>query len=153
MAAASADNRLGMSRTGVCSLVAVLAALWTTGATLAVGAPRASRPSIGGGANRIAIDAPASAKPRKTYNMTIHGFARRRATAYLFVDYVGCAGSFATERGRAAAASDSYAVRGRFSELSGWKSSTRGADHACAYLVGLRSGAVLATARVSFQVR
>lgn len=131
----------------------MLAALSAASATVALGAGRARRPAVAGGANRIAIDAPDGARPHRTYDLTIHGFARRHATAYLFVDYVGCAGSFATERGRAAGASDSYAVRGRFTELSGWKSSTRGVDHACAYLVGTQSGNVVATAHVSFQIR
>ena len=159
MPGAAADNRPRMSRTGVYSFVTMLAALWAASAMVAPAATSASvalgarHLAVAAGANRIAIDAPDGAKQRKTYDVTIHGFARRRASAYLFVDYVGCAGSFATERARAATASDSYAVKGRFTELSGWKSSTRGVDHACAYLVSAQSGNVVATAHVSFQIR
>jgi len=138
-------------------LLVVLGALWVGCSALvaaADGAPSsaADRIATPAGANRIAIDAPDGAKARKPYNITLHGFARRSATAFLFVDYLGCAKSLRVERQRARNASYSYAVKGDFAKVSGWKSSTAGVDHACAYLVAFRSGTLLAAARMSFQI-
>src|SRR5262249_53953721 len=119
----------------------------------AEGAPSSAADRIAtASANRIAIDAPDGARAQRPYNITLHGFARRRATAFLFVDYLGCAKSLRVERRRARRASYSYAVRGAFAEVSGWKPSTAGVDHACAYLVASRSRTLLASARMSFQI-
>ena len=38
---------------------------------------------------------------------------------------------------------DYYSVHGTFTEVSGWKSSSSGSDHACAYLIGRASGKLL----------
>ena len=103
--------------------------------------------------DHIAIIVPGNVTPRVVYNVTIRGFARRRAVAYLFVDYLGCARTFSAEHNRAPHESEYYVVRGTFAEVSGWSSSNSGMDHACAYLVATRSGHVLARARVSFEIR
>lgn len=95
--------------------------------------------------------APSQAKRASVYDVTISGFSRRRATAYLFIDYQGCARSFATEQSRADSESDTYSVKGRFAETTGWKSSQVGIDHACAYLVST-AGSVLATDKRSYPV-
>jgi hypothetical protein len=151
MLADAINNRRSMNRTGVCVLMA-LGALWAS-SMLAAGVSEASSTTAGRtSASRIAIDAPGSATARRAYNITIHGFAHRRATAFLFVDYLGCAKSFGVERRRARSASYSYSVKGGFTEVSGWQSSTAGVDHACAYLIGHKSGDVLAAARTSFQI-
>jgi hypothetical protein len=128
-----------MRKPGVC-LAVMLGALAMAASTLA--APR----------NRIAITISRHIKSDTVYNVTVHGFARRSATAYLFVDYRGCARRFAVERRRASGASDVYHVKGNFAELSGWKSSSAGTDHACAYLIRPHSTAVLARSRVSFRI-
>ena len=90
-------------------------------------------------------------RPGAVYNVLIRGTARQRATAYVFVDYSGCARSLSVERRRSAGESDAYVVQGAFVKVSGWTSSSRGNDHACAYLVAARSH-VLATARRSYRV-
>lgn len=101
---------------------------------------------------RIQISAPSRVKQHQVYDVTIRGFSRHRATAYLFVDYSGCARSFATEKNRASGESDSYSVKGSFAEVSGWKSSSAGVDHACAYLVA-GAGQLLSRAKLAFSVR
>jgi hypothetical protein len=141
-----------MSRTGLC-LLGALGMLWAGGLALApTGGTGGSALAATAGANRIAIDSPDGARARRGYNITIHGFAHRRARAFIFVDYLGCARSFGVERRRAGKAWYSYAVTGAFSKVSGWKSSTAGVDHACAYLIDHRSGRVLATARIAFRI-
>jgi|NGEPerStandDraft_6_1074524.scaffolds.fasta_scaffold175982_1 hypothetical protein len=136
----SADNH-GVKRTAYCSLLGLVAA-----ALVAVPA-QAVRPP-----NHIQIVAPAPVQSQQVYDLTLRGFARRRATAYLFVDYAGCAASFAAEARRQPHAVDSYPVIGSFAEVSGWKSSSPGSDHACAYLVA-RSRAQLASDRIAFPIR
>jgi hypothetical protein len=100
----------------------------------------------------IQISAPSRVKQHQVYDVTIRGFSRRRATAYLFVDYSGCARSLGVEKNRASGESDSYSVKGSFAEVSGWKSSSTGVDHACAYLVA-GGGQLLSRAKVAFTVR
>ena len=78
---------------------------------------------------------PRHIKKGSVYDVTLRGYSHHRAKAWLFIDYSGCATSFAVEKRRAAEEADSYLVKGKFSEISGWKSSSTGLDHACAYLV------------------
>jgi hypothetical protein len=87
------------------------------------------------------------------YDVTLTGYARRRATAYVFIDYLKCAPTLAAENQRDAQESYVYKVRGRFAQTTGWKSAAGGTDHACAYLVSPATGALLAVARQAFQVR
>ncbi len=129
-----------MRTAGAC-LVALVGALWI--------AP----PALAAGGNRITITVPAQVKKQTVYDVTIQGFARRPATAYLFLDYSGCAKSFATERRRAGKSRRKYAVKGAFTKVSGWNSSAAGVDHACAYLIGARSRRVMASRRVAFRIR
>ena len=102
-------------------------------------------------ATEIQISVTGRIRPGAVYNVLIRGTARQRATAYVFVDYSGCARSLSVERRRSAGESDAYVVQGAFVKVSGWTSSSRGNDHACAYLVAARSH-VLATARRSYRV-
>lgn len=104
--------------------------------------------------NRIAITMPAYVVHSKhnSYAVTLSGYSRRRAIAYLFLDYAGCARSFSAERQRARNASEYYGVRGSFRQVTNWKSSSPGIDHACAYLISRASGTLLAKARVAFTV-
>ncbi len=116
----------------------------------------AAAPAAAGAASssdQITVTVPTHVEQRTVYDVTIHGFSSKSAIAYLFVDYAGCARSFVAERSRAPAESDFYAVRGTFAKVSGWKSSSAGSDHACAYLVGKTTGALLAQARVDFDVQ
>jgi hypothetical protein len=122
-------------------------ALATLVATLGQAAAGAAPPG-----NQIEIVAPTAARSRIVYDLTVHGFARHRASAYLFVDYSGCAARFTAEARRAPHAYDGYAVVGSFAKVSGWKSSSAGTDHACAYLVD-RSRVQLASDRISFPIR
>jgi hypothetical protein len=133
----------GVKRLLICSALAL--------ATLAAGLGRAGADAARSG-NQIKILAPTPVHSKIVYDLTVQGFARRRASAYLFVDYSGCAASFAAEARRIPHAYDSYSVLGTFAEVSGWKSSSAGTDHACAYLVD-RSGVQLASDRISFPVR
>ncbi len=103
--------------------------------------------------DRIQVTAPARARINRTYDVTISGYARRHARAYVFIDYGGCASSLSVERQRAAGQSDEYPVKGSFAQTSGWKSKAAGEDHACAYLADPGSGAVLATARQAYRIR
>jgi hypothetical protein len=88
----------------------------------------------------------------KTYDIAVSGFARGKAEAYLFVDYSRCSASFAVEDRRASREVVNYTVAGAFVKTSGWKSSLSQSDHACAYLVTLRTGRVLAAASATFMV-
>jgi hypothetical protein len=90
-----------------------------------------------------------------SYSVTVRGYSRKRAIAYLFLDYMGCARSVAAEHKRAQQeneAYDFYGVNGTFTKVSGWKSPWALTDHACAYLISRASGTLLAAARVSFVV-
>lgn len=99
----------------------------------------------------ITISTPRHVKKDDVYDVTLGGYSHHRARAWLFIDYSGCARSFTVEKQRASQEADSYLVKGRFSEISGWKSSTTGVDHACAYLV--LGGHVAARAKTAFSVR
>jgi hypothetical protein len=112
------------------------------------GTPKSVRARL---ANRVAIAIPGPVRAGRIYNVVLSGVSASHATAYLFVDYAGCAATLAGERRRAAAASDSYGVRGGFSEVTGWSSSSAGTDHACAYLVAA-GGHLLATTRRAYRV-
>jgi hypothetical protein len=120
-------------------------------ATLVAGLGQAAAGAAPTG-NQIKIVTPTPVRSQVVYNLTVRGFARRRARAYLFVDYSGCAASFAAEARRAPHSFARYPVLGNFVEVSGWKSSSAGTDHACAYLVA-RSGVQLASDRISFPIR
>ena len=101
--------------------------------------------------NQVQISLSGRIRPGTVYDVLVRGNARERATVYVFVDYIGCARSLSVERRRTAGQSDAYVVQGSFLKVSGWTSSSRGNDHACAYLVAAR-GHVLATARRSYRV-
>lgn len=102
--------------------------------------------------NGIAVTAPTQVKRGAVYDVSVSGFSRRRAKAYLFIDYQGCAKSLSAEQSRAAGESAIYSVKGLFGQTTGWMSSQVGTDHACAYLVS-NAGSVLATAKRSYSVR
>jgi hypothetical protein len=102
-------------------------------------------------ANQLGIAIPGPTRAGSAYNVIISGSAAGRATVYLFVDYARCAGSLSAERRRSGGQSDSYSVRGVFSEVSGWQSSSSGLDHACGYLVD-RAGHLLASANRVYRV-
>ncbi len=127
-------------------VVALLGALLVAGAAAA--AP----------ANKISIKVPAYVVHSKSasYTVTISGFSRKRAIAYLFLDYTSCATSFAAEKQHPGEGKrgdfDFYGVRGLFAKPTGWTSNSIGTDHACAYLIGRASGKLLARARVTFKV-
>lgn len=102
---------------------------------------------------RIGITVSPHVKTDTAYNISIQGFARRAAIAYLFLDYAGCAKSIAVERQHPGTAHRRYPVNGAFTKVSGWSSSGTGVDHACAYLVGRQSGSMIAIKRVVFRIR
>jgi hypothetical protein len=129
----------------------VICAAALLGAFPAAGAAL-SRPADRRPADQIQVSVPARVNQRSVYDVTIRGFSRTHATAYVFIDYSACARSFAAERRRAPNESDDYAVKGSFAEVSGWKSSSADIDHACAYLIATPSGSVLASARLSFEI-
>lgn len=101
--------------------------------------------------NQIQIVVPSVVRPRIVYDVTVVGSSGGPAIAYLFVDYAGCSRTLSAERHRSPHASYHYAVSGPFEKVSGWSSSSPGADHACAYLVA-RSGSLLARRRVTFTI-
>ena len=100
----------------------------------------------------IKISLPAHIRRYSVYDVTIQGFSRVPAVAYLFVDYSPCARSFAVENRRARRESDVYPVKGRFDEISGWRSNSAGTDHACVYLVSRRSRVLLASIFDTFSI-
>ncbi|MEO6858097.1 MAG: hypothetical protein ABI323_05855 [Solirubrobacteraceae bacterium] len=122
-----------------------------TGLTLAGPALALPGPAPARLANTIQISVTGRIHAGAVYDLLVKGTARERATAYVFVDYAGCARSLSVERRRTGGELDAYAVQGAFVKMSGWKSSSRGNDHACAYLVA-GGGHVLATARRSYRV-
>ncbi len=127
----------------------VLIVLLAGAATAAAGlAPAAGAAPV----DAIRIAGPGPIARGAVYDLTVSGVAHRRAVAYVFVDYAGCLLTLAAELRRARHAYDSYPVVGSFAEVSGWKSSSGGTDHACAYLV-TRRGTPLATARIKFEIR
>lgn len=128
-------------------LVPIVAALVLSAVGLTSSAPALGHRR----ADAIRVTVPTTVKRKVVYDVTIAGYARRHAKAYLFIDYQLCARSFASERARAANESQVYRVNGGFARTSGWKSSDRGFDHACAYLVSA-TGAVLAEAIRSYWV-
>lgn len=125
----------------VAGLAAMVLVIWL----LAV-VPAAALP-----ANRLRITIPSPARAGSTYDVVITGSASGPATAYLFVDYAGCARSPAAERRRSRTRPESYRVNGAFAEVSGWRSSSTAVDHACGYLVGA-GGHLLASARRAYRV-
>jgi hypothetical protein len=124
-------------------------AVGTVAAVLGAGSGPAR---AGAPANQILITPPSHVRSQVVYDITVRGYVRRRATAYLFVDYSGCATTLTAEARRAQHAFYSYPVSGSFAEVSGWKSSSVGTDHACAYLIA-RAGTQLASARIALPVR
>ena len=83
----------------------------------------------------IRVTDPGPVLAGSVYDLTITGVSVRHATAYLFVDYAARAATVSGELRRVPHAYDSYPVRGSFAQVTGWKSSSPGTDHACAYLV------------------
>ena len=110
------------------------------------------------GASAAATDSIKIAGPGRVlhgavYDVTISGFATERSTAWLFVDYSGCARTLAGELHRAPGSFQRFAVQGPFAEVTGWKSSSAGMDHACAYLARRGRTSALSSARLSFLIR
>lgn len=100
----------------------------------------------------VQIALPAHIRRYSVYDVTIQGFSRVPAVAYLFVDYSPCARSFAVEHRRARRESDVYPIKGRFDEISGWRSNSAGTDHACVYLVSRRPRVLLASIFDTFSI-
>ncbi len=115
-------------------------------------APAVTAGSAIAAVDSIRITDPGPVLAGSVYDLTITGVSLRHATAYLFVDYAGCAATPSGELRRAPHAYDSYPVSGAFAQVTGWKSSSPGTDHACAYLV-TRGGRMLAAARMPFVIR
>jgi hypothetical protein len=89
----------------------------------------------------------------ETYTVSVHGYARRPASAYLFIDYRGCAKSFAAEYKRTVKAGRAHwAVLGSFHNPSYWGSDGAGPDHACAYLLAKGTRTLLARRSVPFRI-
>jgi hypothetical protein len=85
-------------------------------------------------ANRAEIKVPKRAKAGVAYAVTIHGHAAALARLYLFIDYHKCGANPAVEHQRANGVY--WTVQGKFSKTShGWRTPTKGPDHACVYLV------------------
>ncbi len=130
-----------MLKRGVC-VVALLGGLSIAGTGLAASA------------DRIAIGVSADPTVGTAYNITLRGASHGPATAWMFLEYVRCAKSFAAERKLAPKMSFvHYRVNGRFAKTSGWSSNSAVIDHACAYLVAKGSAKPLARARVSFAIK
>lgn len=125
----------------VFGLAVLVLALW----------PLAAGPAGAASGNRLRITIPVPARRGATYDVVITGSAATPATAYLFLDYAGCAASAGAERRRSGAPAESYGVSGVFSEVGGWRSSSPAVDHACGYLVD-RGGHQLASARRAYRV-
>ena len=81
---------------------------------LAIAAAAAAAPT-----DQISINVPVHVSQRTIYDVTINGFSRKRAIAYLFMDYTGCARTFAAEHKRARKEADYYSVHGTFAEVLG----------------------------------
>jgi hypothetical protein len=129
-----------MRKAGVC-LVAVLG-VWLVAAT-----------AVAATGNQIEVAVSSDPTVGATYNVTLHGASRGPANAWLFIEYSGCAKSFAAERRLAPKKSFvHYRVNGSFVRVSGWASNSAVLDHACAYVVANGSSATLARARISFRI-
>jgi hypothetical protein len=130
------------------------AVIWTVALMASVIAASASAaPS-----NQISITVPTHAlvgtkKSPETYEVSVKGFARRPAYAYLFIDYAGCAKSFSAEYKRAGKDGRArWPVDGSFQHNSYWGSDYAAVDHACGYVLAKGSGTVLASSRVTFRI-
>lgn len=85
-------------------------------------------------ANHADIKVPKRAKAGVAYAVTIRGHAAASARLYLFIDYHTCGANPAVEHQRANGVY--WTVQGKFSKTShGWRTPTKGPDHACVYLV------------------
>jgi hypothetical protein len=87
------------------------------------------------------------------FAIKVTGHAASRLQLYLFIDYKACGRNPAVEKGRSdpiygtSAGGREKAVKGNFNVTSrGWHSRGPALDHACAYLVNGRTGAVVAHA-------
>jgi hypothetical protein len=105
------------------------------------------------GSDAIRIAGPGAVVHGAVYDVTISGLADQRETAWVFVDYAGCAQTLAGELRRAPGSFQRFAVQGPFAEVTGWKSSSAGTDHACAYLTPRGRTQVLSSARQGFLIR
>jgi hypothetical protein len=84
--------------------------------------------------NRAQIKVPKRAEAGVSYAVTIHGHTAALARLYLFIDYHKCGANPAVEHQRANGVY--WTVQGKFSKTSrGWRTPTKGPDHACVYLV------------------
>jgi hypothetical protein len=84
--------------------------------------------------NRAHIKVPKHAKAGVAYAVGIQGHAAAIARLYLFIDYHKCGANPAVEHQRANGVY--WTVRGTFAKTShGWRTPTKGPDHACVYLV------------------
>jgi hypothetical protein len=125
----------------------VICAVALVGVFSLVGGALASSP------NRIRLTVQRDVIKNKDYSVMMRAFARRRAVAYVFVDYRRCARSIAAERTHVNYRTPyHFVVTGVLKRRTGWQSHSKGVDHACGYLISYSSGALLATSRVSFEV-
>jgi hypothetical protein len=130
------------------------AVIWTVALMASVIAAAASAAR----SNQISITVPTHAlvgtkKTPETYGVSVKGFARRTANAYLFIDYAGCAKSFSAEYKRAGRDGRvHWPVNRSFQHTSYWGSDYAGVDHACGYLLAKGSGTVLASSQVRFRI-
>jgi hypothetical protein len=84
--------------------------------------------------NHADVKVPKRAKAGVAYAVTIHGHAAAVARLYLFIDYHQCGANPAVEHQRANGVY--WTVKGTFAKTShGWRTPTKGPDHACVYLV------------------
>jgi hypothetical protein len=84
--------------------------------------------------NRAHVKVPKHAKAGVAYAVTIGGHTAAIARLYLFIDYHKCGANPAVEHQRANGVY--WTVQGTFTKTShGWRTPTKGPDHACVYLV------------------
>ena len=92
------------------------------------------------------------------FAIKVTGHAARKLQIYLYVDYEACGPNPAVEKGRTgpygtSAGGREKVVKGNFKVISrGWHSRGPALDHACAYLVNGKTGAVVAHAFKPYQV-
>jgi hypothetical protein len=84
--------------------------------------------------NHAHVKVPKHAKAGAAYAVTVRGHTAKIARLYLFIDYHTCGANPAVEHQRANGVY--WTVQGAFTKTSrGWRTPTKGPDHACVYLV------------------
>jgi hypothetical protein len=106
--------------------------------------------------NGLQLTVPKHASVGVPYSVTISGNAVKAERLYIFLDYHKCGATPADEHQRTSG--NYWTVHGGFTRTSsGWTSSRRGKDHACAYLAKLSEplnspSGVLAHAFAGYQI-